>query len=113
ITRLRHPNSVRLVDCGNLDDGGAYTVLELVDGVTLSEYTRQQPMARAEARHIMGQVLDCLAAAHDLGIVHRDLKPSNIMVARVGNKRHAMVLDFGIAGMMRHARDTDYRTLTR
>src|SRR5690606_26014548 len=55
---------------------------------------------------------DSLGAAHQLGIIHRDLKPQNIMLTTGGFRRNAMVLDFGVAGILKHARDMHYVSLT-
>lgn len=96
---LSHPNIVRLIDSGEFGDGRLYAVFEFVPGKTLREVLAGQgALDRAEALHLMTQVLDALSCAHAQGIVHRDLKPENIMVTRTGARRNALVLDFGLGG---------------
>ena len=113
VAQLGHPNSVRLIDAGQIPDGRLFTVLQLVHGITLDALLgREGPMRPAEAQHLMTQVLDALCSAHDLGVIHRDLKPANIMVTNMGARRNAMVLDFGIATYVASVRGEDYQSLT-
>jgi hypothetical protein len=113
IARLQHPHIVRLLDFGCLPDGRLFTVLVFVEGQDLATYIKARgPMPEDEAVALMRQVLDALHHAHQLGIVHRDLKPANIMVLPKGLHRHAMVLDFGIAGVVEGARGPEYVSLT-
>ncbi|WP_437290446.1 TOMM system kinase/cyclase fusion protein [Sorangium sp. So ce406] len=98
--RLHHTNIVGLVDSGRTDDGQIYLVFEFVPGKNLREVLREEgALDPQEARHLMLQVLDALAAAHAQGITHRDLKPSNIMIMPTGARRNALVLDFGIGAI--------------
>lgn len=98
--QLHHPNIVQVIDAGQLDDGGLYTVFAFAPGDTLSAVlAKEGNLAPDEARHLMLQVLDALACAHAQGVVHRDLKPSNIMIVPTGARRNAVVLDFGIGAM--------------
>jgi class 3 adenylate cyclase/predicted ATPase/tRNA A-37 threonylcarbamoyl transferase component Bud32 len=115
VARLNHPNIVRLLDCGRVDGGEQlYTVLEFVQGQCLADVlVVEGHLPLAEAKRLMLQVLDALAAAHAVGIVHRDLKPENIMVTSTGARRNAKVLDFGISGLMEEHRDDEYKALTR
>jgi DNA-binding response OmpR family regulator len=100
IGRLRHPNIVKLIDCGLLGDGQLFTVLEFVDGRSLKEVLQAEgSLTPNEAMRLMSQVLDALSCAHVRGVVHRDLKPQNIMVDSGAARRHALVLDFGIASL--------------
>ena len=72
-------------------------VMELVDGVTLTEYICAQGnpgLPVAEALDVAGQIASALEAAHQKGIVHRDLKPANVKRRSDGLVK---VLDFGLA----------------
>jgi len=94
--KVEHPAVVSVLDDDLDDDGSVFLVMELLEGSTLRE--------RAEARGgrlppdevllAIEQLLDVLAAAHDIGIVHRDVKPDNVMVTTDGEVK---ILDFGIA----------------
>lgn len=113
IARLKHPNIVRLIDTGSLGERGLYMVLEFIEGINLADHLKEGgALSPRVARHLMSQVLDALSCAHALGIVHRDLKPHNIMVTTTGSRQNAMVLDFGIAGILESARKGDYQSLT-
>jgi serine/threonine protein kinase len=95
---LNHPNIVRLWD---FDDEGKhpYIVTELVDGRTLAELIEQSgPLMPDWAVYIMAQVVEGLAAAHQLGIVHRDIKPGNILLTKDGK---AKLVDLGLALVQR------------
>jgi serine/threonine protein kinase len=102
--RVKHANSVRILDYGVTDDGLSYIAMELVRGDNL--YTlleREGALSEQRAARILAEVCDVLAEAHALGIVHRDLKPENIML--IADPAHAngervKVLDFGIAKIM-------------
>lgn len=92
--RLTHPAIVATYDTGD-DDGVAYIVMELVDGVTLRDLLdRRGAFAVGDAVAIAMQVADALTHAHERGLVHRDVKPGNVLVQRDG---HVKVTDFGIA----------------
>ena len=113
IAKLRHPNIVRLIDTGRLDNDRIYAILEYIEGQHLSSLLKKDgALAPREARNLMIQVLDALSSAHGLGIVHRDLKPENIMITTSGIRKNAIVLDFGISGIVEDARDMDYQSLT-
>jgi len=111
--QLHHPNIVRLIDSGWIDES-MYAVFEYVPGQNLAELLAEEGrLSPVECGRLMGQVLDALSCAHDAGIIHRDLKPANIMVTPTGARRNATVLDFGIGGVLREAQGLDEKTLTR
>jgi serine/threonine protein kinase len=93
LASLNHPNIGAIY---GLEDAGGVRglVLELVEGLTLSDRLARGPLPAAEALAIARQVADALEAAHEKGIVHRDLKPANIKVTPGGVVK---VLDFGLA----------------
>ncbi|MFI5280334.1 MAG: TonB family protein, partial [Gemmatimonadales bacterium] len=68
----------------------------LVDGETLdSKLRREGQMPEEEVIRLGQEISDALAEAHGQGLVHRDVKPQNVMLA--GQKKRALVMDFGIA----------------
>ena len=99
IGRVDHPNCVNVSDFGKLEDGTLYMVLELLDGVLLSDLLdRETRLDWKRVLHIGRHILSALSYAHDAGIVHRDIKPENvILVDQDGDKDFAKILDFGIA----------------
>src|SRR5437870_7373026 len=110
---LSHPNIVCLIDSGETGHGQLYAIFEYVPGSTLKDVlAREGGLGWSETVRLMTQVLDALACAHARGIVHRDVKPENIMVTKTGARRNALVLDFGLGGLAREARDWTLPRLT-
>jgi len=102
--RLKHPNIIAVYDFGLLPaSGGAYLVMELVEGRSLREEMRTHAashgqMRRERAVALLRQVCAGVEAAHQRGIIHRDLKPDNIMIETEPHGTETVkVLDFGIA----------------
>jgi hypothetical protein len=98
-SRIDHPSVVAALDYGALEEGGAYLVMPLVPGESLSELLKQRGrLPWAEAAELGAQIADALAAAAAEGFVHRDLKPDNILIEkRESGAPLARVIDFGIA----------------
>ena len=96
---LTHPNTVRIYDFGETDNGLLYLVMEYLEGVSLEDLLRGRGKLSIEkVARIARQVLKSLVEAHAYGIVHRDIKPSNLMLCRqIGQPYLIKVLDFGIA----------------
>ena len=68
--------------------------MEFVHGMSVRQMIEEGPMAVPDAIHVMLQVLDALASAHEQGIIHQDIKPANILLTP---QMHAKVTDFGIS----------------
>jgi eukaryotic-like serine/threonine-protein kinase len=102
--KLNHPNIVTVFDYGVLSTEGAFLVMELVRGETLSEVLRREGKLDSETVSTwFGQVLDGVETAHKAGIIHRDLKPDNIFVeSKDGQPVRLCILDFGLARFNEH-----------
>lgn len=96
---LRSQFVVETYDAGQLEDGSPYVVMEMLEGMPLSEILQKHGrLLPGQITAIMLDVCEGLASAHSAGIIHRDLKPDNLFLVRSssGNER-AKILDFGIS----------------
>jgi hypothetical protein len=101
--RLDHPNLVRAIDFGFLDEDQPYIVMELVQGETLADYLhREGRMTTEMAADLFIPLCLALSHAHQEGIIHRDIKPGNIMLASAGSDKPPVpkLVDFGIAKLI-------------
>jgi serine/threonine-protein kinase len=93
VAKLDHPNIVRLHEIGT-HEGHPFFTLEYVEGGTLIDKVRDNPMTASEAATLVERIARGVACAHGNGIVHRDLKPENVLIGKDGTPR---ITDFGLA----------------
>jgi len=93
LARLRHPGITSIFEAG-ASEVGPYYAMEFVQGVSLSEYFRQDTLELRERLAIFIKICSAISYAHQHGVIHRDLKPGNILVEAGGEPK---VLDFGLA----------------
>jgi hypothetical protein len=83
--QLTHPNTIQVYDYGRTPDGIFYYAMEYLRGLNLHDLTAQcGSLPESRVVHILMQVCDSLAEAHDLGLIHRDIKPGNIFLCDRG-----------------------------
>lgn len=105
---ITHPNIARTYDLGE-DHDIHYFSMEFIDGTPLSQsLNEKKTLSPHQVRDIGVAVCRALEAAHAANVVHRDMKPSNIML--VPDARTAIVMDFGISGVVQEARDVSLDT---
>jgi TonB family protein len=78
---LSHPHLIRLLQMGRCEFNETpilYVVMEYADE-NLSVVLARRPLGPAEARSILGPVVDALSYIHSKGFVHTRIKPANIM----------------------------------
>ena len=95
---MDHPNIARVIDAGMTDGGRPFFVMELVEGIKITDYCDQHSLPTRSRLELFTQVCDAIQHAHQKGIIHRDIKPSNILVTTGTDGRPApKVIDFGVA----------------
>ena len=105
LSRLGHPNIIRVFDANVLDTAGGscgYFTMEYVAGGSLERHWRSfgaALMPIPEIIHIIRQLCSGLAAAHaeDPPIIHRNIKPQNVMIGYDAGGLRARIRDFGLA----------------
>ena len=94
---MDHPNIARVLDAGATAAGRPYFVMELVQGIPITDYCDQYRLSPAERLGLFIEVCHAVQHAHQKGIIHRDLKPSNVLVTLHDGEPVPKVIDFGIA----------------
>lgn len=90
LARVRSPYCVQVLSFERVQ-GRPALVLELIEGVTLSELGL---LPEALIEEILAQIERGLTDLRDQGVFHGDLSPHNVMIGRDGGVR---LLDFGLA----------------
>lgn len=104
---LNHPCIPRFLNCGQDRVHGWYLVMELVEGVSITEHCRQSGLGPTAKLRLMARVCDAVAYAHERGVIHRDLKPSNVLVTRSRGWDEPKIIDFGISTSVISGRSAD------
>lgn len=94
--QLRHPHIVTVHEVGE-HEGQPFIAMELVDGGTLADLAREQPLPARRAAELVTKLARAVDCAHQAGILHRDLKPSNILIDTFAEPR---ITDFGLAKVL-------------
>ncbi|MBW2733386.1 MAG: serine/threonine protein kinase [Deltaproteobacteria bacterium] len=115
IGRIHHPNVVRLLDHGTLEDNRPFLVMDYQGGSTLDNRLQEQGQLAIEEVFDLGcQLAAGLGAAHGEGVIHRDLKPANILLVEDASTTigQVKILDFGVARMRDIAQESTSQHLT-
>ena len=108
VAKIQHPRVISIFDSGELQDGSAFIVMELLRGLDLAELLAAWgPGSPRQVALLLRQAASALQAAHDAGVIHRDVKPANLFLSNApeGSPEgsppfFAKVLDFGLAKSM-------------
>jgi serine/threonine protein kinase len=99
ISRLTHPNMVRIIDILEPPKDMAefrdlYIVFEYVESDLARVLNSQQPLLRDQLQYITMQLLAGMRHMHAAHVLHRDLKPQNVLVSRFCEIK---ICDLGLA----------------
>ena len=86
LSRLQHPNLVRVLGIGQGDQEGTegerpFVAMEYVEGLPLDRLLRQRRLTLQEAFAVFRGICRGLAHAHEHGVIHRNLRPRDILVS--------------------------------
>jgi serine/threonine-protein kinase len=99
LTRLDHPDIIKIVDQGETGKGVLYFVMDYVEGQPLTDYCFEEQLPLDDRLRLFLRVCRAVAYLHSQKVAHRDLKPGNIFVTSEGDPK---LLDFGIAKSFAH-----------
>ncbi|MHC4539499.1 MAG: protein kinase domain-containing protein, partial [Planctomycetota bacterium] len=97
LAMMDHPNIAKVLDAGATETGRPYFVMELVTGVSITEYCDKNNLSTKDRLELFIRVCNAVQHAHQKGIIHRDIKPTNVMVTRHDGTPIPKIIDFGIA----------------
>ena len=111
LSRLRHPNLIRILDFGLIDGShNPYLVEEYVEGQDLFDASGQ--WSPEQVAHAVAVLCRVLHHVHSRGVVHRDIKPANILLSGGFEQIEKLkVLDFGLAQWAQGSKDCGVGTL--
>ncbi|MEE8156805.1 MAG: protein kinase [Gammaproteobacteria bacterium] len=96
ISRIDHPNVVKIYDIGIADDQ-VYIAMEYFPAGDLKARIKK-PLPPKVALNYLQQMARALDAIHSVGVLHRDLKPGNVMLRKDDT---LALIDFGLAKQLR------------
>jgi serine/threonine protein kinase len=94
---MDHPNIARVLDGGQTSSGRPYFVMDLVKGLSITDYCDQAQFTLRERLELFLHLCQAVQHAHQKGVIHRDLKPSNVLVTAHDTTPVVKVIDFGVA----------------
>lgn len=94
VARLAHPNIVRVLDFGIVDQVPFLVMDYAPNGTLRQRYPRGTRLSLTAVVSYVKQVASALQYAHDERLIHRDIKPENMLL---GRRDEVLLSDFGIA----------------
>ncbi|MBK8724850.1 MAG: protein kinase [Holophagaceae bacterium] len=98
LARIHHPGVIAIYDSGELEDGSAFLVMELLRGQNLGDLMRRYGAGTPrQVARLLRQGAAALGSAHRAGLLHRDIKPENFFLIPGEEGFQTKLLDFGLA----------------
>lgn len=100
LTKLDHPNIVRVIDLTKMVEGRLTLVMERVSGMNLRQWLAQHPAPEPTAqRRLAEDLIAGLDYLEQKSVTHKDLKPDNLLVS----DGQLTIIDFSLAAMAEDA----------
>ncbi|HEY6984854.1 MAG TPA: serine/threonine-protein kinase, partial [Rhodanobacteraceae bacterium] len=97
LAQMQHPAIAQVFDAGTTAEGHPYIAMEVVEGMSLTRFCREEKLSLSERLALFTRVCHGVQHAHQKGVIHRDLKPGNVLVRRIDGVPAPKIIDFGIA----------------
>ena len=97
LASLDHSNIAKILDGGTTAEGLPYFVMEIIDGLPITDYCDKHKLSINPRLNIFRAVCSAVHYAHQHLVIHRDIKPGNILVTVEGVPK---LLDFGLARIL-------------
>ena len=104
LSRLNHPNLVRIIDYGTADSdniGIVYVAMEYVTGKNILEAVKIKDennyLGTGIIIKILEQLFEGVSYMHSCGVSHLDLKPDNILIDIRNDSVRVSIIDMGSA----------------
>ena len=97
LAMMEHVHIAQVLDAGATEENLPYFVMELVHGISITEYCDANRMDIPARLKLFIQVCHAIQHAHHKGVIHRDIKPSNILITEQDGAPVPKVIDFGVA----------------
>ena len=97
LAMMDHPHVAHVFDAGSTASGRPYFVMELVDGLPVTDFCDRYQLTTEERLRLFVKICHAVQHAHQKGLIHRDIKPSNILVSRSNGEPDPKIIDFGVA----------------
>jgi serine/threonine protein kinase len=99
VSQIKNDNIAPVIETGVSDGGYAYSVIEYIQGVWMSDMLadwreNEFILPVGDALLLGREIADALSAGHSAGLIHHDLRPDNILISDVDNQ--PMVIDLGV-----------------
>ena len=100
MNELKHPNLIHLKEFFE-DESNLYLVMECAAGGELFDrITERRHYTEKDAQLVAAQMMEAVAAIHNLDIVHADIKPDNFLFGSAADDSLKMI-DFGQANRLK------------
>ncbi len=94
---VAHEHIVPVYQVGEID-GSPWFSMQLVDGKSLRDLTRETPFLPERAAKVIEQIARAVDKVHRHGILHGDIKPHNILIE--SEEGRPLITDFGLADVI-------------
>ncbi|MGB0599686.1 MAG: protein kinase family protein [Rubripirellula sp.] len=108
-----HPNVVRGIRVGTLENERPFLMMEYVSGNRLTEFLECSECRIDQVFDVLTQISVTIGDLHRRGIAHCDLNQDNIIITKQPHGFHSTIIDFGSSRPLNHPRRHHFAPVER